>query len=177
MQYRQQKAASLLPPIEEVRVEPRPSALNITLPAYAAERRLQAYRLSIDICCRRPRSAANQPNAAAAVDRRHRQTDGRTPDRYIDPAPHTMRAASIRLIRSTAHARYSLHLTVRRERCPPKTAPSPGGSCPHLTRGYLPPPLSPEPTTQTPSRLVQPFCRTHGFDTHRERERQTTKQR
>jgi len=78
MQYRQQKAASLLPPIEEVRVEPRPSALNITLPAYAAERRLQAYRLSIDICCRRPRSAANQPNAAAAVDRRHRQTDGRT---------------------------------------------------------------------------------------------------
>jgi len=24
---------------------------------------------------------------AAAVDRRDRQTDGRTPDRYIDPAP------------------------------------------------------------------------------------------
>ena len=27
--------------------------------------------------------------------RRDRQTDGRTPDRYVDPAPHTMRAASI----------------------------------------------------------------------------------
>ena len=47
-------------------------------------------QLSIDICCPRPRSSANQPHAAAAVDRRDRQTDGRTPDRYIDPAPHTM---------------------------------------------------------------------------------------
>jgi len=37
-----------------------------------------AYRLSIDICCRRSRcSAANQPHAAAAaVDRWDRQTDG-----------------------------------------------------------------------------------------------------
>jgi len=34
-----------------------------------------AYQLSIDICCRRPRSAANQPHAASAVDR-HRETDG-----------------------------------------------------------------------------------------------------
>ena len=44
-----------------------------------------AYQISIDICCRRPRSAANQPHAAAAVDRRNRQTGGRTSDRYIDP--------------------------------------------------------------------------------------------
>ena len=54
---------------------------------------------SIDICCTRPISAANQPNVAAAVDRRDRQadgrTDGRTPDCYVDPAPRTMRAASV----------------------------------------------------------------------------------
>jgi len=41
------------------------------------------------------RSAVNPPGAVAAVDRRDRQADGRTPDRYIDPAPHTMRAALI----------------------------------------------------------------------------------
>jgi len=32
-------------------------------------------QLSIDICCRRPTSAANPPVAAAAVDRWDRQTD------------------------------------------------------------------------------------------------------
>jgi len=31
----------------------------------------------------RQHPAANQPHAAAAVDRRDRQTDGLTPDRYI----------------------------------------------------------------------------------------------
>jgi len=51
------------------------------------------YQLSIDVCCRRPRSASNAPTRTAAVDRRDRQTDGRTPDRYVDPAPYTMRAA------------------------------------------------------------------------------------
>jgi len=39
------------------------------------------------------RSAANPPNAVAAVDRR--ETDGGTPDRYKDPAPHTTRAVSV----------------------------------------------------------------------------------
>jgi len=38
-------------------------------------------QLSIDICCPRPSSAANPPAAAAAVDRRDRQTDRRT-DRH-----------------------------------------------------------------------------------------------
>ena len=33
---------------------------------------------------------ADSSDFAAAVDRRDRQTDGRTPDRYIDPAPHTL---------------------------------------------------------------------------------------
>jgi len=32
----------------------------------------------VKLCCPRPRSAANQPHAAAVVDRRDRQTDGRT---------------------------------------------------------------------------------------------------
>jgi len=81
----------------QVCVEPRPSVLNMTLPAFAAEcgRRSE---ISIDICCPRPNlcSAANQPHAAVAVDRRDRRTDGRTPDHYIDPTPHTMRVASIK---------------------------------------------------------------------------------
>ena len=38
-------------------------------------------QLLIDICCQRPTSAANPPAAAAAVDRRDRQTDGRTDTR------------------------------------------------------------------------------------------------
>jgi len=72
-----------------------------------------AYRLSIDICCRRPRSAANQPHAAAAVNRRDRQTDGRTPDRYIDPAPHTtMQAAS-----KTAENDYTQQLSLKDSEC------------------------------------------------------------
>ena len=37
-----------------------------------------ACQLSIDICYSRPRSAANQPHAAAAIDLQDRQTDGRT---------------------------------------------------------------------------------------------------
>jgi len=53
-------------------------------------------QLPIDICCRR--SAANLSHAAAAVDRRDRQADGRTPDRYIEPAPHITRTASIIMV-------------------------------------------------------------------------------
>jgi len=45
------------------------------------------------------RSAANPSAAVAAVDGRDRQADGRTSDRYIDPAPHTMRAASLNAAR------------------------------------------------------------------------------
>jgi len=41
------------------------------------------------------RSAANQLDVAAAVDRQDRQTDGRTPDRYMyRRLPYTMRPAS-----------------------------------------------------------------------------------
>jgi len=60
---------------KQVCADPHPSALNKTLPAFDAER---ACQLSVDICSRRLRSAANQSHtAAAAVDRRDRQTDGR----------------------------------------------------------------------------------------------------
>jgi len=61
-----------------------PVAVNMTLPAFAAERR----------CCMAPaainryllpagRSAANPSAAAAAVDRQYRQTDGRTDTRPL----------------------------------------------------------------------------------------------
>jgi len=57
-------------------------------------------RLAIDICYRHPQGAGRPPATAAAVDRwdrrTDRQTDGRTHDCYIDPAPHTRRAALIR---------------------------------------------------------------------------------
>jgi len=56
-------------------------------------------------CCRAPGavdryllrvrcSAVNPPHAAAAFDWWDRLTDGRTLDRFIDPAPHTMRTVS-----------------------------------------------------------------------------------
>jgi len=66
----------------------------MTLPATAA----QVPAADIDryaVRGPRPGSAANQPHVAGAVNRRNRQTDGRTPDRYVDPPPHTVRAASI----------------------------------------------------------------------------------
>jgi len=74
--------------------EPRTSALNMTLPAFAAERR-RLWRYRLIACTRRRRSAANQPHAAAAVDRWNRQTDGRTFDRYVDPAPYHRYAGSV----------------------------------------------------------------------------------
>ena len=80
--------------IKQGRVEPRTSALNITLPAFAAERACVSARVSYRSISL---SAANQPPAAAAVDRQDKETDGWTPDRYIDPAPHTMRRALINL--------------------------------------------------------------------------------
>jgi len=74
----------------------------MALPAFAAERRAAAL---LYLLLRRPppsnidryllpagRSAANPPHAEAAVERRDRQTDGRTHDRCTDPAPDTVRA-------------------------------------------------------------------------------------
>ena len=68
-------------------VEPPSSALNMTLPALLMSTgACDRYRSIAGT--RRPtarRAAANQPHAAAAVDRHDRQSDGRTPDRSHKP--------------------------------------------------------------------------------------------
>jgi len=82
--------------VKRVCVEPPPSVIDVTLPAIAAGR----WRA----CSTAPAAIDRYllPQRAQQQTRRHRcwcrsmgQTDGhgRTPDRYIDPVPHTMRAA------------------------------------------------------------------------------------
>jgi len=78
-----------------------PSALNVTLSylLLSAGALLQHGACSapaaIDLyCLPAGRSAANSPTAVAAVDRRDRQTDGRTLNQCIDPA----RAASAKSV-------------------------------------------------------------------------------
>ena len=71
-----------------------PSALDMTLPAFTAERRRACSttlaarpQLSIDICC--PQGAQQQtrrPPLLLLIDGTDRQTDGHKPDRYIDRA-------------------------------------------------------------------------------------------
>jgi len=51
-------------------------------------------QLSIDICC--PRPAAGCDKRQMSSKGTNRQTDKRTPDGNIDPAPHTMLTASVR---------------------------------------------------------------------------------
>ena len=66
---------------------------NVTLLAFAAERRPCSYR-SISSGCR---AHSSKPAAAACGGRRMGRTDGtdrRTLDSFIDPAPHTVRAVS-----------------------------------------------------------------------------------
>jgi len=68
----------------------------MTLPEFAAEHR----RLPHGVRSASTESSAASPSAAVVtVGRWDRQTDGRTDgrttDSYIDPAPHTMGAASI----------------------------------------------------------------------------------
>ena len=76
-------SVSLLQNIQ-VCVEPRTSALNMTLPAAATRAPVYIGRYLL------PAPRLRQE------DRRDRQadglTDGRTPDRYIDLAPHNRRA-------------------------------------------------------------------------------------
>jgi len=79
--------------------------VNVTLLAFAAERRaaapplLSTWRppLSIDISS--PRGAQQQTRRTSRG--MMGQTDGRTLDRFIDPAPHTMRAVSIHRVTVT----------------------------------------------------------------------------
>jgi len=85
-----------------------PSALNVTLSylLLSAGALLQHGARSapsaIDLyCLPAGRSAENSPAAVAAVaavDRRDRQTDGRTLNQCIDPAAHTARAASAKSV-------------------------------------------------------------------------------
>jgi len=84
--------------LKQFSVEPPPSALAMTLPAFAAERRRRStppaarLQLSSDMSCPQgaQHSGANTPAAVAAVGRWDRRTDGRTLDRYIDPAPRAL---------------------------------------------------------------------------------------
>ena len=79
------------------------SAVNMTLPAFAAERRAAAPLLLSAGArrCRSPSSArgalSSKPSARRCrfVARKNRRTDGRTLDRFVDPASHTVRAMSV----------------------------------------------------------------------------------
>ena len=68
-------------------------ALSRTLPAFAAERRLKA-PAAIDRYLLQTPALSSKP-LLLSIDGTDRRTDGWTPDRYIDPAQHTMRAASV----------------------------------------------------------------------------------
>jgi len=65
---------------QQVRVEPPPSAVSMTLPAFAAERGAYCTTIAASLQQARHggRSAANPPAAVAAVDRWDRQMDGRS---------------------------------------------------------------------------------------------------
>ena len=63
----------------------------MTLLAFAADRRAAVRRAVAPAAVDRyllpvGHPAANPPHAAATVDRWDRRTDGRTSDRYVDPA-------------------------------------------------------------------------------------------
>ena len=74
------------------------SAVDMTLPEFAAERRAAAQLLPVARRCRSISFArttlSSKPAACRCCARLMGQTDGRTPDRFIDPAPHTMRTVS-----------------------------------------------------------------------------------
>ena len=80
---------------KQVCVEPRPSGLNMTLPAYAAERRrlqlFDRYLLQAPALSSKPAARRRCCRSTGQTDGR---TDGRTPDSYIDPASLAMRAAA-----------------------------------------------------------------------------------
>ena len=83
---------------QQLCVEPPPSALNVTLPAFAAESRrphprARIYR-SISVADAGDQQQTRRPPLLLSIDGTDRWTDGQTPDRYIDPAPHVLRAAS-----------------------------------------------------------------------------------
>ena len=88
--------------IYQVSVQHPTSAVNVTLLAFAAERRAAAAErcgraASIDISC--PPGAQQQTHSSAvqqANDGTEAQTDRRTPDRYIEPAAYSMQAVPVK---------------------------------------------------------------------------------
>jgi len=96
---------------QQICVQPHTSAVNVTLPAFAAERRrstaaaplaasstIQQQRRclpSIDISS--PQGAQHQTRRtllSLSIEWTDRRTDGRTLDRFVNPAPHTVWAVS-----------------------------------------------------------------------------------
>ena len=78
--------------------EPPPSALNMTLSVFGAKRRLGACSTAlaaIDQYLLQILALSSKPAGHLCCCRSTGQTHGRTPGRYIDPAPHTMRAVPI----------------------------------------------------------------------------------
>ena len=108
---------------EQVCVEPRTSALNMTLPAAAARAPADinpylaaAAPAQRQSCCCTLAQAADVDRKAAAIDGTDRRTDGQTLDRYVDSAWYTTRACSVNncevcliqtLDRRLAHVPYS----------------------------------------------------------------------
>jgi len=52
-----------------------------------------SYRSTSAADARAQHQTRRRPAQLPSIDGTDRRTDGRTPDRYVDPAPHTMRAA------------------------------------------------------------------------------------
>jgi len=85
----------------QVCVQPATAAVNVTLPAFVAAvpLLLGAWHQPLSIDIRIPLGAQQQTRRTPllrSIDGTDRRTDGCTPDRYIDPALHTMRTVSIR---------------------------------------------------------------------------------
>jgi len=80
-------------------VKPRPSALNMTLPAFVAQRcRRSRYRPSwyaapASASGARAQQQIRRTPLLLSIDGTDRRRDERAPDCYIDRPPHTMRAA------------------------------------------------------------------------------------
>jgi len=81
--------------MKQVCVQPSTAAVSVTLLAFAADRRAavrvaEAARRFWAPTTRRCRSIFPAPMTASSKSTaRDRQTVGRTPDRYTDPAPHS----------------------------------------------------------------------------------------
>ena len=78
-------------------VEPRPSAHDMTLPAFVPKRGGHMQQMSIDSWYAATHGAQQQTSRCRCccppTAHKDGQTDGQTPDRYKDPAAHTIRSS------------------------------------------------------------------------------------